>query len=346
MIDALLKRNLVPDAAIRAAIRWNCRLRLKEQCRQPGEERLLVEGPVALHTDAANEQHYELPPRFFELVLGPHRKYSSAYWPDGDETLAQAEEKMLERTMAAARLANGQRILELGCGWGSLTLTMAARFRDARIVAVSNSTAQRDYILAVAAQEGLDNIDIVTADMNDFDPGERFDRIVSVEMFEHMRNWQELLRRCGNWLAEDGEMFIHIFCHRHFCYPYEVRDATDWMAKYFFTGGLMPDYGVFQRFPDLVAVAQEEFLPGWHYQKTAEAWLRNLDAHRDEVLELFAGVYGPRDASLWLQRWRIFFMACAEMFGFRGGAEWGVGHYRLRPVRGARVIPMSTREVA
>jgi cyclopropane-fatty-acyl-phospholipid synthase len=285
---------------------------------------------IAEHSDAANAQHYELPADFFGLVLGPRRKYSSCLYEGGARTLAEAELCALEATVANAGLADGQRILELGCGWGSLTLFMAARYPAARITAVSNAAAQRRYIEAEAARRGLANVSVVTADMNAFVPGERFDRIVSVEMFEHMANWRALLARLRDWLRPEGRLFLHVFAHRTHPYRFDHGNQADWIAQHFFTGGLMPSHGLIRQFPESFVVEAEWRWSGRHYARTANAWLANFDAHASEIGAILAQVYGA-DAGLWRRRWRLFFLATAGLFGHGGGAEWGVSHYRLCP---------------
>ena len=338
MIDALLAAGLVPDALIRFRIRQLLRQRLREEAAgglEAVQERFQQHlaawsaGPIAVNTQAANDQHYEVPPRFFELVLGPRLKYSSALFEAGTLDLGPAEEAMLALTCERAQLTDGQDILELGCGWGSLTLWMAEQYPASRITGVSNSRDQRAFILARAAERGLANVEILTADMNAFAPPGTYDRVVSVEMFEHMRNHRELLARIVGWLRPGGALFVHIFTHRDFTYPFEVRDASDWMSRYFFTGGIMPADGYLLRFQDHLRLEEHWRVSGTHYQATAEAWLRNQDAHRKEVLALFRSTLGT-DAPLQFARWRIFFMACAELWGWRHGEEWFVSHYRFR----------------
>lgn len=286
---------------------------------------------VALDTGAANAQHYEVPPAFYELVLGPHLKYSGALWPAGVDTLADAERAMLDLTITRAEIADGQRILELGCGWGSLTLAIARRFPNARIHGVSNSVRQREFILARAAREHLANVTIETADMNTFSPAGRFDRIVSVEMFEHMRNWPELLRRIHGWLDPHGAVFVHVFSHVRFAYPYDDEGDEDWMARHFFTGGMMPSDDLLPRVASAFDVSGHWRVDGRHYGRTADAWHDLLVEHRREVIALFARDLGPDQALVSYFRWKLFFLACAELFRFRNGTEWIVSHYLLRP---------------
>lgn len=290
----------------------------------------MAERPVAEHTGAANTQHYELPPRFFQCVLGPRLKYSSAYYETPETTLAQAEDAALFRTCQNAGLADGQSVLELGCGWGSLSLWMACAYPSSQITAVSNSHGQKAFIDREARLLGLSNLTVVTADMNDFQPGATFDRIVSVEMFEHMANWRALLTRMRGWLAPDGRAFVHVFAHRTAPYRFEVEDRSDFIAQHFFTGGLMPSHGLMRQYPDLFEVEADWRWSGAHYERTAYDWLANFDRHEDEVMDLMSQVYGD-EARLWARRWRRFFLATAGLFGDRNGSEWGVSHYRLAP---------------
>jgi cyclopropane-fatty-acyl-phospholipid synthase len=334
----LVERGVVPDPWVRAGIRVLLRERLAQLRVDDVEhsaelaERFVASmdaAPVALLPERANEQHYEVPAEFYAAVLGPRRKYSCCYWPAGIDTLAAAEEAALAVTCDRAGIAEGQRVLELGCGWGSLSLWMAERYRASDILAVSNSHSQRAYIEQRAAELGLGNLRVVTADMNAFATDERFDRVVSVEMFEHMRNWRELFRRIYGWLIPGGRFFLHVFCHRTTPYPYEDHGPGDWMSRTFFSGGMMPSDDLALRLQDPLRVVQRWRWNGRHYERTLREWLALMDAHEATVRPILARAYGHADVARWWVRWRLFFLACAELFGYRGGREWWVSHTLL-----------------
>ncbi len=340
-----VERGLVPDSITRRAMRKLCGERLLDLSHDREERVVLAQArfiesmrsaPIAPVPKKANEQHYELPPEFFVEVLGPHRKYSCCLWPDGPALLRDAEENALRATCEHAQIADGQRILELGCGWGSLSLWMARRYPNSHVTAVSNSTPQRLFIEAQAKLAGLTNLSVITADMNTFAPPDingqlaQFDRVVSVEMFEHMRNYELLLSRIASWLKPDGKLFVHIFCHRTLVYPFETDGAANWMGRYFFTGGIMPSENILRYFSDDLQVIRQWTWDGRHYQRTADAWLKQLDTRRSVILPILEDTYGPLEARRWLHRWRMFFMAVSELFGYSNGQEWMVSHSLLQ----------------
>jgi cyclopropane-fatty-acyl-phospholipid synthase len=327
------ERGQLPDWLVRWGIRRLLRRRLQHEGAGDVAARQhrfmefvakLRQSPLALHTAAANDQHYQVPTAFFQLALGPRLKYSSCVWDETTRSLAHAEEAMLALTAERAAITDGQTILELGCGWGSLTLWLAEHFPNAHITAVSNSHTQREFIMAQARQRGLPNVDVQTCDMNNFATTQTFDRVVSVEMFEHMRNYEQLLRRIAGWLNPAGKLFVHIFCHREFAYPFETNGDGDWMARNFFTGGIMPSDHLLAYFQNDLRLHQHWRVNGQHYARTLEAWLAQIDAQRPQAEAIFTGA---PDAAKQVQRWRMFMMACAELFAYNAGNEWYVGHY-------------------
>ncbi len=336
LVSNMAEAGLFPDAAVRFGIRRMLRGRLRQSVwGDPGartrEENALIrslgEGPIAISVDAANEQHYEVPAAFFEHVLGARLKYSCCYWDSTTPDLDAAEEKMLALSAERAGIEDGMTILDLGCGWGSFTLWAAERYPNAQILGVSNSRLQRELILRRASERGLDNVRVETSDINDFAPSERFDRVVSIEMMEHVRNHRALFERIARWLAPDGAVFAHIFCHRSRTYTYEVEGASDWMAQHFFTGGMMPSQSLFSRYQEHLHLREQWRVNGIHYQRTCDAWLAELDAERETVMPILREGYGDH-AERWFHRWRLFFLACAELFAYGGGQEWFVSHYR------------------
>ena len=324
----------IPDPLIRLGIAALCaRTYRKLSFQDAAANRIFAESTVALpiaeHADDANAQHYEVPAAFFDLVLGPQRKYSCCLFRTPEDDLATAEEQALAETAVHADLADGQSILELGCGWGSLSLWMARHYPTSQIVAVSNSRSQRAFIEGRARSAGLTNLTVMTADMNSFATDRRFDRIVSVEMFEHLANWRLMLKRVRSWLKDDGRFFMHVFTHSGAPYRFDHNDKTDWIARHFFTGGIMPSRDFIREFADILAVESDWYWRGTHYRDTARLWLKNFDANAHSIRAIMTEVYG-KDAVLWQRRWRLFFLATEGLFGYGGGAIWGVNHYLLK----------------
>jgi len=339
--SSLLEKDLLPDFIIRSGIRKLLAQRLKDENKGNPETQQahfikLVEelknSPIAINTADANAQHYELPADFFQLVLGKHLKYSSGYWKAGVNSMEQSEMDMLEITCERAELKDGQNILELGCGWGSLSLFMANKFPNSKITSVSNSHSQKIFIDNQAQQRNIKNLVILTSDMNVFQIEEKFDRVVSVEMFEHMRNYELLMSKVANFLIKNGKLFVHIFTHKDYAYKFEVLDESDWMSKYFFTGGIMPSDHLLLYFQKQLKIEQHWRVSGEHYEKTSNAWLKNMDSHKQKIMEIMEQVYGKKDALKWWSYWRIFFMSCAELWGYKGGKEWMVSHYLFQKV--------------
>lgn len=337
MLDSIISSGLVPDFIIRTGIRKLLKERIKEITPPPPHSleevkkkfvEMMKSSPLAVQTRDANEQHYEVPTDFYLYCLGPNLKYSCAYFDPGD-TLEQAEIKMLERTVNMAKIKDGDKVLELGCGWGSLTLFMAKKFPNSPITGVSNSATQKAHIEQKAKDRGLNNVRIITADMNQFNIDEKFDRVVSVEMFEHMRNYEILLSKISSWLNDKGTLFVHIFVHRSTPYLFEVKDDSDWMSKYFFSGGMMPSDDIFTFFQDKFKLVEHVRYNGTHYAETSEQWLVNTDKNKEKIMEIFRKHYGEKEAGKWLEYWRIFFMACAELWKYDNGREWFVSHYLL-----------------
>lgn len=334
-----IERGWVPDWLTRMLVRRHCGARLREtrlhNAHQPDNgitkfAEKMRSGPIARVPELANEQHYEVPPGFFRRMLGPRLKYSCCFFEDRDSTLAEAENAALQTTCQRAQIQDGMKVLELGCGWGSLTLWMLETYPNTMVTAVSNSASQRQFIMAKAGESGVaDRLNVITADMNEFTTVQRFDRIVSCEMFEHMCNYEQLLSRISGWLAPEGRLFVHIFCHREFAYEFLTEGANNWMGRYFFTGGIMPSLALLNCFERELTVSRRWTWNGTHYQRTCNAWLHQLDEQRDHVVRILQETYGPKNGKRWLRRWRLFLMACAELFAYEDGQQWMVGHFLL-----------------
>jgi len=337
LID-LAENGIMPDFLIRSGIRrmqkeriiWSQSKSISEvEAHHQAWIEKMKKSSIAYVPEKANEQHYEVPPFFFENVLGKHLKYSSGYWPDGVSTLDDSEYEMLKISSERAELIDGQSILELGCGWGSLTLFMAEIYPKSSITAVSNSKDQRKFIEQQCKERDLSNVHVITADMNDFSVDGLFDRVVSIEMFEHMRNYELLLNRISGWLKPGGKLFIHIFSHKTLVYPFTEEGKGDWMGRNFFSGGIMPSHQLLLYFQKDLKIESTWRFSGTHYERTSLAWLNKMDSRKKEIIEVFKNSYGVDQAFVWLQRWRIFFMACEVLFGYDHGREWGISHYRF-----------------
>lgn len=334
--EKYLEKNKIPDSWIRSAIRWQLKNKLKIESRD-GEKsqqlyfknllQKLSQGPIAIHTSEANEQHYEVPTEFYKIVLGPRLKYSSGYWANERTTFEESEMMMLQLYSERAQLQDGQKMLELGCGWGSLSLYLAETYPQSEITGVSNSATQKAFIDAEIKKRNLKNLKIVTCDINELELQDSFDRILSIEMFEHMRNYKKLFQKAAKFLKENGLLFVHIFSHKKFAYPYESDNPNNWMARYFFTGGMMPSDELFFYFQEDVSLRKRWRVNGQHYHKTCEAWLGKMDLNQEKIMRIFEETYGHHDALKWWVYWRIFFMACSELFGYEKGNQWAVTHY-------------------
>ncbi len=335
MIDFLFNHNLVPDFLIRQKIRKLNEERLSVERGKYSSEYVekfiqdLKSLPIAIETKSANEQHYEVPADFFKLCLGEHLKYSCCYWINANDNLSTAEENMLKLTCERADLIDGLSILELGCGWGAISLWMAKTYPNSKITSVSNSESQKEYIYKECETRGITNLEVITADMNVFQTEKKFDRVVSVEMFEHMKNFDILLNKISNWLKDNGKLFVHIFTHKNFSYHFETEGKNDWMGKYFFTGGIMPSHNLLDHFNNDLKIVKNWILDGTHYHRTAESWLDNMDQNKDKISDIFKLTYG-RNHTKWRVYWRIFFMACSELWKTSNGNEWQVSHYLFK----------------
>lgn len=331
----LAENGYVPYFLLRFGIRQRLKRKLEiESKRGPNAfldfKQTLEQSAVAVDVEKANEQHYEVPAAFYQKALGPYLKYSSGYWPEGCKTIEESELRALELVAERAALQDGQEILELGCGWGSFSLWAASQYPKSRITSVSNSHSQAEYINGEAKRRGITNLTVVTNDINNFDTSVQHDRIVSIEMFEHVRNYAVLFEKLSKWLKDDGRIFVHVFSHKQHAYDYDSNNPSEWMAQHFFTGGIMPSHDLLPSFDKHIQMETSWKLDGTHYQRTSEAWLENMNRHQEEIEPLFEKTYGKENAKQWMWRWRLFFLACAELFGYKDGSEWGVSHYRFK----------------
>ena len=348
-ITELVDRGLMmtDDSNLRQSIRENLKAWiLRLECDGDVEKKMeykrkfihkLRRSPIAIHTDKANEQHYEVPTAFFNLVLGKRMKYSSALFPEKDTTLEEAEDAMLKLVCQRAQVSDGHTVMDLGCGWGVTGLWICEKYPSCKVVCVSNSATQKKFIDQVAAEKGYSQrLECITCDANIFETERKFDRIISIEMFEHMKNFDELMQKIALWLKPEGHLFTQILCHREFTYSFNTKQGSDteWMAQNFFTGGTMPSSDLFLYFQKDLIIMDHWNVNGKHYSKTLEAWLRQLDYKKDDVMKVLEKAYGCEEAPQQLFNWRMFFMYCSEVFGFRDGNEWIVAHhlFKKRPI--------------
>ncbi|MAJ29411.1 SAM-dependent methyltransferase [bacterium TMED181] len=335
----LAELGFFPDQIIRYGVHGLVKERLEESNELASGNHATVlerfvdslrDAPIAEVPNLANDQHYEVPANFFGHVLGKHRKYSSCYYENPQDSLDQAEAAMLRLTCERAQIEDGMRILELGCGWGSLSLWLAEQYPNANILSVSNSTSQKAWIDAQAEDRGLGNLQVQTCDMNNFEPEGEYDRVISVEMFEHMKNWELLISKLDRVMSSEAKLFLHVFSHRIHAYHFVKENDDEWMARHFFSGGMMPSHQIFDRLQVPLQLDSSWFVNGTHYQRTSDHWLENLNRQKSEIMPILESTYGYREARRWFHRWRIFFIACSELFGYQNGEQWGVSHFLLR----------------
>ena len=330
----LAESGFIPDALIKIAARYISNKRISKSSidyDKPEIISALSKGVVAEKTSDANKQHYEVPPEYFYHVLGTNLKYSCSLF-DNVNLLDEAETSMLELYIERANIKDGHKILDLGCGWGSFSLYIAKKYPNTNITSVSNSSDQITYIKNEAQKRGLPNIKAYRMDVNSLELNTQFDRIISIEMFEHLRNYKLILSSLNNLLKPDGRLFIHIFCHKKLTYFYEMKNNFDWMTKYFFQGGIMPSKDIFEYFDDELEIINQWDINGNHYSKTCKAWLNNHYINRKKILDVFQKHYDK--PKIWFNRWRIFFLSCEAFFALNNGKEYFVSHYLLKKKSG------------
>ncbi|XP_028807031.1 (S)-coclaurine N-methyltransferase [Neltuma alba] len=334
-----LERNLLPDVVVRRLTRLLLASRLRSGYKASSQPQLsdllhfvhsLREMPIAIETDKPKVQHYELPTSFFKLVLGKNLKYSSCYFSSASNTLDDAEEAMLELYCERSRIKDGHTVLDVGCGWGSLCIYIAKKYSNSRVTGICNSTTQKAYIEEKCRDLMLQNVEIIVADISTFEMDASYDRIFSIEMFEHMKNYKDLLKKIAGWLKEDGLLFLHHFCHKAFAYHFEDKNEDDWITRYFFTGGTMPSANLLLYFQDDVTVVNHWLVNGKHYAQTSEEWLKRMDQNLTSIKPIMESTYGKESAVKWTVYWRTFFIAVAELFGYNNGEEWMVAHFLFK----------------
>ncbi|KAJ3691988.1 hypothetical protein LUZ60_012338 [Juncus effusus] len=336
---AALERNLLPDAVVRRLTRLLLAARLREGYLPSAHLQLesllhfirsLKEMPIAVETDTAKTQHYELPTSFFELVLGKNLKYSCCYFKEKSSDLEESEIEMLDLYCERCQIKDGNRVLDLGCGWGSLSLYVAKKYKNCNVTGICNSVTQKTHIDQQCRQNNLTNVEIIVADISKFQMERTFDRILSIEMFEHMKNYKELMKKISGWMEPDGLLFIHHFCHKTFAYHFEDKNEDDWITRYFFTGGTMPSSNLLLYFQEDVSVVNHWLVNGTHYSKTSEEWLKRMDKNISKIKPIFETTYGKDSAIKWIAYWRTFFISVAELFGYNNGDEWMVALYLFK----------------
>ena len=334
--NPLLARGLIPDWILRRGVRSQGKERLnmmnkvdstKEYSKFINEAST---GNIAVNTDDANNQHYEVDSEFFKYCLGKNLKYSCCFWDENTLDLDAAEDNMLEIYSQRAQITDGMSILDIGCGWGSLSLFLAQKYPKSEITGVSNSSSQKIFIDSVASERNISNLNIITRDINDFRAEEKYDRILSIEMFEHTKNTKKLMNLINDWLNPNGLFFMHVFAHKENPYYFDRDQKNAWMAKYFFTGGMMPNHNLFKDLKSNLEYQKSWILSGEHYERTSNAWLDKMDQNKSKILSLFERSNGSSVAKRKFHFWRLFYIACAEIFGYDNGNEWVVSHHLFK----------------